>query len=160
MPSHYLKQCWLIINWTLQNKLKWNSQWNLNFFIEENAIGNAICQLTAILSRPQRVKVMPAAVIYLCWQRWLLFQCSRYWWRMNTSHGLGVITVWHVLERLEPNVPTALHAEGHYDATTNSWTTMHSYLIYIEADCLASLTNNTHSIIIIIWLVPKTKYVC
>ena len=23
-PSHYLKQCWFIVNWTLRNKLHWN----------------------------------------------------------------------------------------------------------------------------------------
>ena len=27
-PCHYLKQCWLIVNWTLRNNLQWNlSQW-------------------------------------------------------------------------------------------------------------------------------------
>ena len=24
VPSHYLHQCWLIVNWTLGNKLQWN----------------------------------------------------------------------------------------------------------------------------------------
>ena len=24
-PSHYLNQCWSVVNWTLRNKLKWNS---------------------------------------------------------------------------------------------------------------------------------------
>ena len=24
MPSHYLNQCWVIVNWTLRNKLQWN----------------------------------------------------------------------------------------------------------------------------------------
>ena len=23
-PSHYLNQCWVIVNWTLRNKLQWN----------------------------------------------------------------------------------------------------------------------------------------
>ena len=44
-PSHYLNQCWLIVNWTLWN----NVQWNLNrysiIFIQENAAENAVCQI-------------------------------------------------------------------------------------------------------------------
>ena len=35
-PSHYLNQCWLIVNWTLGNKLQWR--------IQENAIENVVCQ--------------------------------------------------------------------------------------------------------------------
>ena len=31
MPSHYLNQCWVIVNWTLRNKLHWNFNWNKNF---------------------------------------------------------------------------------------------------------------------------------
>ena len=32
-PSHYRNQCWFIVNWTLRNKLQWNSNQNtsLNF---------------------------------------------------------------------------------------------------------------------------------
>ena len=26
VPSHYLNQCWNIVNWTLRNKLQWNSK--------------------------------------------------------------------------------------------------------------------------------------
>ena len=36
-PSHYLNQCWNIINWTLGNKLQWNLNRKLNMFIQENA---------------------------------------------------------------------------------------------------------------------------
>ena len=35
MPSHYLNQCWLTINWTLGDKLQWNCNWNSNTFIED-----------------------------------------------------------------------------------------------------------------------------
>ena len=27
-PSHYLNQCWVIVNWTLMNKLQWNFNQN------------------------------------------------------------------------------------------------------------------------------------
>ena len=29
-PSHYLNQCWIIVYWTLRNKLKWNLYQNKN----------------------------------------------------------------------------------------------------------------------------------
>ena len=32
---HYLNQCWLIINWTLRNKLQWNSNQNTKYFIND-----------------------------------------------------------------------------------------------------------------------------
>ena len=53
-PSHYLNQCWNIVNWTLGNKLQWNLNRNLNIFIEENAFEN-VWKMAAILSRPQCV---------------------------------------------------------------------------------------------------------
>ena len=31
MPSHYLNQCCIIVNWTLRNKLQWNFSQKLNF---------------------------------------------------------------------------------------------------------------------------------
>ena len=35
-PSHYLNQCWDIVNWTLRNKLQWTLNRNSNLFIQEN----------------------------------------------------------------------------------------------------------------------------
>ena len=32
-PSHYLNQYWVIVNWTLKNKLQWNFSNKSNFFI-------------------------------------------------------------------------------------------------------------------------------
>ena len=43
-PSHYLNQCWLIVNWTLGNKFQWNLKLNSIIFIQENAFENAVCQ--------------------------------------------------------------------------------------------------------------------
>ena len=34
VPSHYLNQCWDIVNWTLRNKLQWNLNRNLYISIE------------------------------------------------------------------------------------------------------------------------------
>ena len=56
--SHYLNQCWNwnIVNLTLRNKLQWNIG-NSNIFIQENACENVVCEMAAILSRPQCVKM-------------------------------------------------------------------------------------------------------
>ena len=51
VPSHYLNQCWVIVNWTLTNKLQWNFNQNTKFFIHENPSENIVCEMTAILSQ-------------------------------------------------------------------------------------------------------------
>ena len=53
--SHYLNQCWNIVNWTIGNKLQWNFNRNENIFIQENAFENIVWKMAAILSRPQWV---------------------------------------------------------------------------------------------------------
>ena len=52
-PSHYLNQCWIIVDWTLGNKLQWNHNRNSNIFIQENAFESVVCETASILSRPQ-----------------------------------------------------------------------------------------------------------
>ena len=37
-PSHYLNQCWNIVNWTPRNKLQWNVNRNSYIFIQENQL--------------------------------------------------------------------------------------------------------------------------
>ena len=32
-PSHYMNQCWLIVNWTTRNKFQWNLNQNTTVFI-------------------------------------------------------------------------------------------------------------------------------
>ena len=49
-PSHYLKQCWIIVNWTLWKKLQWNFNQNTKLFIHENASESIVCKMAAILS--------------------------------------------------------------------------------------------------------------
>ena len=55
MPSHYLNQCWDIVNWTLKNKLQWNFNRNSNIFIQESEFESVVCEISAILSPPQCV---------------------------------------------------------------------------------------------------------
>ena len=57
VPSHYLIQCWIIVNSTSRNIFQWNSKHNSNFFIHENAIECVVCEMAAILSRPPCVKM-------------------------------------------------------------------------------------------------------
>ena len=54
-PSHYLNQCWIIVNWALKNKLQWNFNQNSYIFIQEYAFENIICEMAAILSQPQEI---------------------------------------------------------------------------------------------------------
>ena len=53
-PSHYLNQCWIIVNCSLVNKFEWNQ--NTTIFIEENAFENGIWQMRATFSQHQCVK--------------------------------------------------------------------------------------------------------
>ena len=48
-PSHYVNQCWVIVNWILGNKLQWNFNQNIKLFIHENATENIVCKMAAIL---------------------------------------------------------------------------------------------------------------
>ena len=50
-PSHYLNQCWNIVNWAHRNKSHWNIHQNTKLFIQENAFENIVCEMAAILSR-------------------------------------------------------------------------------------------------------------
>ena len=56
VPSHYLNQYWIIVNWTLANIFQWKFNQNTTIFIEENACENVVCEMPSILSRPQCVK--------------------------------------------------------------------------------------------------------
>ena len=56
VPSHYLSQkLWIIVIWTLGNKLQWNSNRNQFIFIQENAFENVVWKMVVILSRSQCV---------------------------------------------------------------------------------------------------------
>ena len=58
-PSHYRNQCWNIVNWTLRNKLQWNFNRNSDIFFQDNSLESVVCEMAAILSRPQCVKSFP-----------------------------------------------------------------------------------------------------
>ena len=56
-PSHYLKQCQIIVNWTLSNKLQCNFNRKSNIFIQENALEHVVCEMASILFRLQCVNM-------------------------------------------------------------------------------------------------------
>ena len=47
-----MNQCWLITNQNLWNIFQWNLNANTGIFIQENALENAVCKMTVILSHP------------------------------------------------------------------------------------------------------------
>ena len=63
-PCHNLKQCLIIVNWTLRNKFQWNAIWNSYSFIQENRFKDIIWKVVAILSRPQFVN-FKAILVYI-----------------------------------------------------------------------------------------------
>ena len=46
----YLNQHWIIVNWTIRNKLQWNFNQSTKRFIHKNAFENTVCGMAAILS--------------------------------------------------------------------------------------------------------------
>ena len=44
VPSHYLKQSRLIVNWTYASKLQWNPNWNSGFFFNWRCISKCHVQ--------------------------------------------------------------------------------------------------------------------
>ena len=56
MASYYLNQYWVIVIWTLRNKLQWSCNQNTKIFVHENASENIACEMAAILSKGKCVK--------------------------------------------------------------------------------------------------------
>ena len=52
-PSHYLNQCWNIVNSHFRNKFQWNLKRNSCVFIQENVFENVVCEMVSILPRAQ-----------------------------------------------------------------------------------------------------------
>ena len=57
-PSHYLNQCWNIVNRTFGSKLQGNLNRNWYVVIHENTFENVVWKMAAILSRSQCVKAL------------------------------------------------------------------------------------------------------
>ena len=77
-PSHYLNQCWDIVNWTLRNKRLWNFDQNKKI-IQENASENIVCEKVIILSRGRWVK--PCLLMNIS----VVSMIPPSWWRVTIS---------------------------------------------------------------------------
>ena len=65
-----VNQCWNVFNLNPMNKIQWNFNQNLNFFIQENALENVVCEMAAILSRGRWVNwLWPSDAIW-CRRTW------------------------------------------------------------------------------------------
>ena len=88
MPSHYLNQCWVIVNWTLRNKLQWHFIQNMKLFIHENASQNIVCKMTAISTRGRWLnKDTHKALNY-----WL-FVRRNHWWLVVSHNGPIILKI-------------------------------------------------------------------
>ena len=101
VPSHYLNQCWNIVNWTLRNKLKWNLNRNSYISIQENAF-KIVWKMAIILSRPQCVMLIHACKTgprRQCQEAWN--QRAGYWhiflkWYIIIIIGTTQISSWNI----------------------------------------------------------------
>ena len=76
MGSHFLNQCWNIVNWTQRNTPQGYFNQNLNIFFHENAYEHIIYEIVAILSQPQCVNLIT---------EWALCITP------TTNHGIGFL---------------------------------------------------------------------
>ena len=61
----HCNECWIIVNWNLENKLQWNIKRNWYIFIQENAFENVVCKMAATLFWPQCVNSVEVSERYL-----------------------------------------------------------------------------------------------
>ena len=98
--SHRLIQCWSTVNWTPENKLKWNLNRNLYIFVQENTFENVACKwppfclglnvlIVNWMPYCSRVYDMfPSLVI--SWWRHQMETFRRYWPFVRGIHGSPV----------------------------------------------------------------------
>ena len=155
-PSHYLNQCWNIVNWNLRKQ-------NPYIFIQEIAFENVVCEMAAILSRPQYVNkssglydalthilqgcftdteemvwfylfiMMPPSPTYLLWKYISIFNS-------NLIH-----VAWHVVAKKDMNVILCCPAKvmWHYYKLHCRWQCCH-WLQYL---CMAHWLRYIDSVI-------------
>ena len=50
------------------NKFQWNFNRNSNIFIQENVFESVVCEMAAMLSRPQCVKAISQNCLHVAWE--------------------------------------------------------------------------------------------
>ena len=119
--------CWNIINWTLGNKLQWNSIRNTKLFIHENAFEIVVYEIVAILLRGWWLNV---AQIIACQRNFAgcintLF--SAWCLRMTLHLGVGIYS--HVVHN-ESMVERRLSC---------SRTCLKKYELYVSLFCIQTV---------------------
>ena len=98
-PSHYLNQCWNIVNPNCGNKLQWNSY----LLIQENAFENIVCEMATILPLPQCVKKARHCIV-------LALVITEYLFFFSSSSPVRCLTMlfmtWKMTERSSALVPS------------------------------------------------------
>ena len=95
VPSHYLNQCWNIVNWTLRNQTSVKSQSESKHFHLRKCIWNVFWKMAAILSRPQYVN---SSYRHHC-----------FWWPEEQGHHEPWFKPWFHFELFSPCVITCSH---------------------------------------------------
>ena len=96
-PSHYLNQCWFIVNWTLAKISQGNLNWNTITFVQENAFENVVCEIAAILSLIQWSLITHSFVgkLSVCW--------SSRWLPTNTTVSHYLNQCWFSIDQVNPS---------------------------------------------------------
>ena len=118
-PSHYLNQCWVIVNWTPENKFQWNL--NRNFSFEKMHLKLLFAKMAAILSRGRWVKLAQVILENLYWNHF-----CRSW----LSHQMKTFSA--LLALCAGNSPVTSRALmfSLIRAWTNNWQTMEMPVIW------------------------------
>ena len=140
--------CWNIVNWTLVNKLQWNSNRNTKFFIHGNEFENVVCEIAAILSRGRWVEVQFQRLGWFSFQRqvwsYLYYRMdvfTEFCWMSITWHTscdlwhysdvtgasrhLKVLTIPLIIQKLVPGWQQEDSKVSHYNTLWNEihcWT--------------------------------------
>ena len=93
MPSHYLKQCWNIVNWKFRNKFQWNLKQHSFICIQENGFENIVCELAAIWSRPQCVKNVSTMIYDGLAPHGIIMQIGHHYVTISSTPDTSVSTV-------------------------------------------------------------------
>ena len=64
-PSHYLNQYWIVVSWTITNKLKWNFNQNTKHFIHKNAPENIVCKMGPFCPRKDELRQRATSCLYV-----------------------------------------------------------------------------------------------
>ena len=98
-PSHYLNQCWNLINRTLRNKLQWNYNRTSWILLQENEFEKVVWKMAAIFSRPQCVnkrgsRYLKSPYIWPTYRHWYVHRLALEILRPKKTCRLVQTTVW------------------------------------------------------------------